>query len=244
MCFAFGDLCARARYAIEVNGLAPAIGGGPLVIRNGRHPLLASPPDPPSGKSSPPDPLSGMSSPPDPLSAMSPPPDPPSAMRGGGTPREGGPPLPSVERGAGGEDVSAEGGPGGEGGKVERVTDVALFAPALAPDEFTVLVWAPNRGGKPVLIKAVGLLCLRAQSGIIPPIGPHSTLPAFTTWFADIGDRQSIAQSLSTFSAHVAVLRDILARAGAGSLVLLDGIRSGTDPAEGAAPASAVLRTP
>jgi DNA mismatch repair protein MutS2 len=94
-----------------------------------------------------------------------------------------------------------------------------------------------------VLIKAVGLLCLMAQSGIIPPLGPHSTLPVFTTWFADIGDRQSIAESLSTFSAHVAVLRDILARAGAGSLVLLDEIGSGTDPAEGAALAGAVLRT-
>src|SRR5437879_682566 len=169
MCIAFDDLCARARYAIEVNGFAPAIGGGPLVIRNGRHPLLTSPPS--------------------------------------------------------------------------QGSEVVPFDLALAPDEFTVLVSGPNTGGKTVLIKAVGLLCLMAQSGIIPPIGPHSTLPAFTTWFADIGDRQSIAQSLSTFSAHVAVLRDILARAGAGSLVLLDEIGSGTDPAEGAALASAVLRT-
>jgi len=183
--------------------------------------------------SSPPDPLSAMSSPPDPLSAMSSPPDPLSAMRRGGTPRKVVPPLHSVERGSGGEDVSAERGPGGEDGNVERVTDVVPFDLALAPDEFTVLVSGPNTGGKTVLIKAVGLLCLMAQSGIIPPIGPHSTLPAFTTWFADIGDRQSIAQSLSTFSAHVAVLRDILARAGAGSLVLLDEIGSGTDPRRG-----------
>src|SRR5207249_3725935 len=80
-----------------------------------------------------------------------------------------------------------------------------------------------------------------AQSGIIPPIGPHSTLPVFTGVFADIGDRQSIAASLSTFSAHVAVLRDILERAAAGSLVLLDEIGSGTDPAEGGALATAVL---
>src|SRR5438309_1609838 len=166
MCIAFDDLCARARYAIEVNGFAPAIGGGPLTIRNGRHPLL-------------------------------------------------------------------------EGGDAV----VVPFDLALAADEFTVLVSGPNTGGKTVLIKAVGLLCLMAQSGIIPPIGPQSTIPVFTTWFADIGDRQSIAQSLSTFSAHVAVLRDILARAGAGSLVLLDEIGSGTDPAEGAALAGAVLRT-
>jgi len=203
MCIAFDDLCARARYAIEVNGFAPAIGGGPLTIRNGRHPLLTSPPDP----------LSGM-------------------RRGGTMARPSVPPLHQVERGSGGED-----------GNVERVIDVVPFDLALASDEFTVLVSGPNTGGKTVLIKAVGLLCLMAQSGIIPPIGPHSTLPVFTTWFADIGDRQSIAQSLSTFSAHVAVLRDILTRAGAGSLVLLDEIGSGTDPAEGAALAGAVLRT-
>src|SRR3989442_221245 len=233
MCIAFGGLCARASSAIEVSGLARAIGGGPLVARTGRRPLLASPPGP----------LPGMSSPPDPLSAMSSPPDPLSAMRRGGTPRKVVPPLHTVERGSGGEDVSAERGPGGEDGNVERVTDVVPFDLALAPDEFTVLVSGPNTGGKTVLINALPLLCLMAQSGIIPPIGPHSTLPAFTTWFADIGDRQSIAQSLSTFSAHLAVLRDILARAGAGSLVLLDEIGSGTDPAEGAALASAVLRT-
>jgi len=106
-----------------------------------------------------------------------------------------------------------------------------------------VLVSGPNTGGKTVLIKAVGLLALMAQSGIIPPLGPQSTLPVFTGVFADIGDRQSIAASLSTFSAHVAALRDILERAGAGSLVLLDEIGSGTDPAEGGALATAVLQT-
>src|SRR5437764_9309445 len=176
----------RARYAVEVNGFAPAIGTGPLEIRNGRHPLLASPPDPLS------------------------------AGRRGGT----------MERGQGGEAV-------------------VPFDLVLAPDECTVLVSGPNTGGKTVLIKAVGLLALMAQSGIIPPIGPHSTLPVFTGVFADIGDRQSIAASLSTFSAHVAALRDIVEGegAGAGALVLLDEIGSGTDPAEGGALATAVLQT-
>src|SRR5437870_10358916 len=121
--------------------------------------------------------------------------------------------------------------------------DVVPFDLVLAPDEHTVLVSGPNSGGKTVLIKAVGLLCLVAQSGIIPPIGPQSTLPLFTGVFADIGDRQSIAASLSTFSAHLAQLRDILEHAGAGSLVLLDEIGSGTDPAEGGALAAAILKT-
>src|SRR5438045_2756098 len=109
------------------------------------------------------------------------------------------------------------------------------FGLELVPDEFTVLVSGPNTGGKTVLIKAVGLLVLLTQSGIVPPIGPHSALPVFTEVFADIGDRQSIAASLSTFSAHVAALRAILDGAGPGSLGWLDGIGSGTDPAEGGA---------
>ncbi len=161
MCIAFDDLCARARYAVEVNGFVPEIGGH-LKVRGGRHPLLDHP---------------------------------------------------------------------------------VAFDLELHPDEFTILVSGPNTGGKTVLIKAVGLLALLAQSGIVPPIGPHSSLPVFTKVFADIGDRQSIAASLSTFSAHVAVLREILDGAGSGALVLLDEIGSGTDPAEGGALAAATLKT-
>src|SRR5439155_1441705 len=86
---------------------------------------------------------------------------------------------------------------------------VVPFDLVLAPDELTILVSGPNTGGKTVLIKAVGLICLMAQSGIIPPLGPQSALPVFDAVFADIGDRQSIAASLSTFSAHVAALRDL-----------------------------------
>jgi len=125
-----------------------------------------------------------------------------------------------------------------EGGDVV----VIPFDLELASDEWTVLVSGPNTGGKTVLIKAVGLACLLAQSGVIPPIGPQSRLPVFHEVFADIGDRQSIAASLSTFSAHVAAVRDILERAGPTSLVLLDEIGSGTDPAEGAALAAATLK--
>jgi len=134
----------------------------------------------------------------------------------------------------------------GEGRSMLRPHSSDLVIPFdldMHADEFTILVSGPNTGGKTVLIKAVGLLALLAQSGVVPPIGPHSSLPVFTEVFADIGDRQSIAASLSTFSAHVAVLREILAGAGAGSLVLLDEIGSGTDPAEGGALAAATLKT-
>lgn len=108
-------------------------------------------------------------------------------------------------------------------------------------DERTLLISGPNTGGKTVLLKAVGLASALAQSGIVPPVGAGTRLPAFGGYFADIGDRQSISASLSTFSAHVAMLRRVLAEADAGALVLLDEVGSGTDPAEGAALAAAIL---
>jgi DNA mismatch repair protein MutS2 len=111
----------------------------------------------------------------------------------------------------------------------------------LAAQERTVLISGPNTGGKTVLLKAVGLISALAQSGIIPPVGPGTRLPVFQGFFADIGDRQSIAASLSTFSAHVQALRRILLEADSASLVLLDEVGSGTDPAEGSALAGAAL---
>ncbi len=118
---------------------------------------------------------------------------------------------------------------------------VVPFDLELDPSERTLLISGPNTGGKTVLLKAVGLAAALAQSGIVPPVGAGSRLPAFGGFYADIGDRQSIAASLSTFSAHVATLRRVLAEADAGSLVLLDEVGSGTDPAEGAALAGATL---
>ena len=118
---------------------------------------------------------------------------------------------------------------------------VVPFSLSLEPDERVMVVSGPNTGGKSVLLKAVALLPALAQSGIIPPVGPGSALPVFDSIFADIGDGQSIAESLSTFSAHLTRLREIVEEAGPGSLVLVDEMGTGTDPREGAALARAIL---
>jgi DNA mismatch repair protein MutS2 len=118
---------------------------------------------------------------------------------------------------------------------------VVPFDLQLDETERTLLVSGPNTGGKTVLLKAVGLAAALAASGIIPAVGAGSILPMFHRMYADIGDRQSIAASLSTFSAHVRMLRRILDHADNATLVLLDEIGSGTDPVEGAALAAATL---
>ncbi|HEX8829558.1 MAG TPA: hypothetical protein VF705_00240, partial [Longimicrobium sp.] len=118
---------------------------------------------------------------------------------------------------------------------------VVPFHLRMEPGERTLLISGPNTGGKTVLLKAIGLISLLAQSGIVPPVGPHSTLPVFRQVFADIGDEQSIEASLSTFSAHLKNLREAMDGAGWESLVLTDEIGSGTDPVEGGALARAIL---
>lgn len=105
----------------------------------------------------------------------------------------------------------------------------------------TLLVSGPNAGGKTVLLKAVGLIAALTQSGVVPPVGAGSATPVFRNIKVDIGDHQSIAQSLSTFSAHLESLKTILEACGSGSLVLLDELGGGTDPVEGGALATAVL---
>jgi DNA mismatch repair protein MutS2 len=122
-------------------------------------------------------------------------------------------------------------------------SSVIPFDLVMDPDERTLLVSGPNTGGKTVLLKAIGLISLLAQSGVIPPVGPGTKLPLFRDIFADIGDEQSIEASLSTFSAHLKNLREIIEHADADSLALIDEMGSGTDPAEGGALADAILRT-
>ncbi len=104
-----------------------------------------------------------------------------------------------------------------------------------------LVITGPNTGGKTVALKTVGLAALMTQAGLFFPASPDSQVPIYDSVHADIGDQQSIAQDLSTFSAHVGRLRTILSLAGPKSLVLLDEIGAGTDPGEGSVLGNAVL---
>ena len=108
-------------------------------------------------------------------------------------------------------------------------------------DFMLMIVTGPNTGGKTVTLKTIGLLCLMVQAGLPVPVAAGSELGVFSNMLIDVGDEQSLQQSLSTFSAHMTRIIDMLRHAGPHALLLIDELGDGTDPDEGAALGRAVL---
>jgi DNA mismatch repair protein MutS2 len=127
-------------------------------------------------------------------------------------------------------------------GSPRHLTVVAIDL-LLGEESDTLVVSGPNTGGKTVALKTAGLLLTMVQAGVPIPCSAASRVHLFSRLFADIGDEQSLEQSLSTFSGHLVRLREILAAADGDSLVLLDEVGTGTDPSEGGALALAILDT-
>ena len=158
--------------------------------------------------------------------------------------------APGAGRYPGAGETAADGGGMAAGGRELRLVRARhpLLAGPVVPIDLTLnesagvlLITGPNAGGKTVALKTVGLLALMAHAGLHLP-AQDARIPLLDGVYADIGDQQSIQQSLSTFSSHIANLRSIMTRATARSLALIDELGSSTDPEEGSALACAILR--
>ncbi|MFI5328444.1 MAG: Smr/MutS family protein, partial [Candidatus Rokuibacteriota bacterium] len=137
--------------------------------------------------------------------------------------------------------VAGRGAAEGEPSEYKNAVTVVPMDIEITAERPLLVITGPNAGGKTVALKTLGLLVLMAQSGCHVPARDGARLPVFTQCFAIVGDEQSVAENLSTFSAFVKQLREVLERVDARSLVLLDELGAGTDPDDGAALAQAVL---
>ena len=123
-----------------------------------------------------------------------------------------------------------------------RMNDIVPIDVNIGEDKSVMVITGPNAGGKSVTIKTIGLLSAMALSGMPVPADSSITIPLFHNLLVDIGDRQSIADNLSTFTAHLSNMMEFLKKADSSTLVLIDELGTGTDPEEGAALACAILK--